>query len=210
MKKFLYLLISCLILTACKKKDNPAQIQTTFPFVKVGNQWNYKVTTPSGETEISQRITAKNNDNFFNIKLSFVGTQLPEVDAFWYADHDSFAKETEWPESKFKFVMLKKNADVGDEWDYFVPAPLDPSESDIFGIIKYKILEKNASLSILGKTYNDVYKINHTASSHDGYYMNYYLSLSTGILKIEGMAIQSIDGQISYHPTEDVLIYKNF
>lgn len=164
MKKIVFILISgllLLILFSCKQDEDREPEKPTFPFMKVGNQWNYRMITEAGETEISYMIADKTKENYFKVLLNFVGSELPSVDHFWYADQEIFTMATEWPDSELKFT--------------------------------------------------DVYKVRHTASSHPQFFADYFISLSSGIIKMEGMGYVRIDDdEIAYFPLEWQLKSKNF
>ncbi|MBD1433218.1 hypothetical protein H8B06_10300 [Sphingobacterium sp. DN00404] len=214
MKKIVFILISgllLLILFSCKRDEHQEPEEPTFPFMKVGNQWNYRLITEAGETEISYMIADKTKQNYFKVLLNFVGSELPAVDHFWYADQQTFTMATEWPDSDLKFTMLEKAAKVDDRWEYFVPAPLNPENDDLSGTITYEVIAVNATTIAIGKTFTDVYKVRHTASSHPQFYADYFISLSSGIIKMEGMGYVRIDDdEIAYFPLEWQLKSKNF
>ncbi|MBD1424600.1 hypothetical protein [Sphingobacterium arenae] len=214
MKKIVFIVVSGLLLLmlfSCKRDEDREPEKPTFPFMKVGNQWNYRMITEGGETEISYKIADKVQENYFKVLLNFVGSELPSVDHFWYADQEIFTMATGWPDSDLKFTMLEKDAKVGDRWEYFIPAPLDPEDDDLSGTITYKIIAVDASTTAIGKTFTDVYKVRHTASSHPQFYADYFISLSSGIIKMEGMGYVRIDDEeIAYFPLAWELKSKNF
>ncbi|PRD54143.1 hypothetical protein [Sphingobacterium gobiense] len=214
MKKIILILMSGLLLLtlfSCKRDEQQEPDKPTFPFMKVGNQWNYRMITEAGETEISYKIVDKTKESYFKVLLSFVDTELPAMDHFWYADQQTFTMVTGWPDNDLKFTMLGKDSKVGDRWEYFVPAPLDPEEDDLSGTITYKVIEANITAVAMGKTFTDVYKVRHTASSHPQFYADYFISLSSGIIKMEGMGYVRInDEEIEYFPLEWQLKSKNF
>ncbi|HLS94958.1 MAG TPA: hypothetical protein VK017_05315 [Sphingobacterium sp.] len=214
MKKATLILMAGLLLLAlfsCRQDEHQEPEKLAFPFMTVGNQWNYRMITEAGETEISYRIADKTKENYFRVLLNFVGSELPAVDHFWYADQQTFTMATDWPDSNLSFTMLVKDAKVGDRWEYFVPAPLDPENDDLSGAITYEVTAANTSVSAIGRTFTDVYKVRHTASSHPQFYSDYFISLSSGVIKMEGMGYVRIDGdEIEYFPSTWQLKSKNF
>jgi len=214
MKKIVLILMSgllLLILLSCKRDEHQELEKPTFPFMKVGNQWNYRMITEAGEAEISYKVVDKTQENYFKVLLNFVGSELPAMDHFWYADQQTFTMTTDWPDSNLKFTMLKRDAKVGDSWEYFIPAPLDPEDDDLSGTITYKVVEASTTIQAIGKTFTDVYKVRQTASSHPQFYADYFISHSSGIIKMEGMGYLRIDDEeIVYFPLEWRLKSKNF
>lgn len=213
MKKIVLIIMSGLLLLSCKRDENQVLDKGTFPFMRVGNQWNYLMVTEEGEAEVSYKILDKTEKDYFKILLSFPGSEFPVIDHFWYADKTTFSMVTAWPDNDIKFTMLKKDSKVNDSWEYFVPAPLDPEDDALSGVIIFKVLAINATVTAAGKTYSDVYKIRETASSHPDYYADYFISLSSGIVKMEGMGYMRIgeeEDDIVYFPLEWRLKSKNF
>lgn len=211
MKNSLLLLFTGLFLVACKRNEVPDLDKPGFPFMKIGHQWNYMLVTESGETEISYKITDHTKENYFKVLLSFVNTEFPVLDDYWHADETTFSMSTDWPNSNLKFTMLKKDSKVGDVWQYELP--LDPTGDDLSGTLKYSVVEVNSVVTAAGKTYSDVFKVRHTASSHPQYFADYFISKSGGIVKMQGMGYARIDEEepdIIYFPLEWKLKSKNF
>ncbi|MFD2549663.1 hypothetical protein ACFSR5_18610 [Sphingobacterium suaedae] len=212
MQKIAAMLLCVLTLCSCKDDGTPTLDSPTFPFMKVGNQWNYWLVTEEGQTEVSYKIADKTKESYFKVLLQFVEAEFPPVEHFWYADQTSFAMATDWPDSPLKLPMLKKGCKVGDRWSFDVPASPDPD--DLSGTLTYEIMAVNTSVDAAGTTYSDVYKIRHTATSHAEFYADYYISLSAGMIKMEGIGYVWIDGdeggELIYFPLEWRLKSKNF
>ena len=218
MRKILLILIAGTFVLSCKRDDSageePDKEKLAFPFMNVGNQWNYTMLTAEGNTEVSYKIVDKSKEGYFKVLLGFVGSEFPPVEHYWHADQKHFAMSTDWPESTEKFTLLKRDCKVGDHWQYFIPAPLDPKSDDLWGEITYKVLEANSKVSAMGQVFNDVYKIRHTASSYPQYFADYYISLSSAMIKLEGMGYVRIEDdegdRVEYFPLEWRLKSKNF
>ncbi len=211
--KFFLGLLAAILFVACKDSDKEPVLPTeqTFPFMKVGNQWNYVLKTDEGETEISYKIADKTKENYYKVMLDFVDSGLPAMEHYWFADATMFTMVTDWPDSPAKLTMLTKGCKVGDHWDYFVPASLDPEDDELSGNIRYKILEANVSMKIAGTTYTDVYTVHHTASSHPGYYTNFFISLLAGMLKADAVGYtRDENNELVYFPVDWILKSKNF
>nr|WP_294792932.1 hypothetical protein [uncultured Mucilaginibacter sp.] len=197
MKKALsFLIILTATLFSCKKSDNqqPEKLGDSYQPVTKGTYWKYttasgtSVRTMTGETAVFKgktyyKFTAEYN--YKDASVAYYGQQN--------ADYFIFSVEPVVGENEA--LHLKENAAVGDTWIQDVAAYNGIKVRNVG-----KIIEKNITHVVLGKTYNNVIHTQLLIQSSpsgstvysDAQTINYYIAKGIGIIDVNDSTGPSI------------------
>ena len=204
MSNFLLILIFAICGNRNYKADlSPASPE--FPFLKVGNEWHFRLKTSQAPTpmEVVYKILSIRDDGFIEVENSFPGLTSEKV--YWYADKSGFS-EIASPDDSYKLTLLKVNPVVNDTWTSTI------EEEGKTAVVTRTVVSLNESIQLPDKSFTkDCVKIHETMSTYPQYYKDLWVSRSNGIVYIKGKGFAEEDGSPPvYFDLEYVLLSKSF
>ena len=158
MTNYLLILIFTILAGRNDKTDlSPASPE--FPFLKVGNEWHFRMKTSQMPTpvEVVYKILSIRNDGFIEVENSIANLMSDNI--FWYADKNEFS-EIASPEDNYKLTLVKVNPVLNDTWSSSVE-----EEGKTF-VYTRKVISLNESIQLPDKSFSrDCIKVHETMST---------------------------------------------
>ncbi len=204
MTNYLLILIFTILAGRNDKTDlSPASPE--FPFLKVGNEWHFRMKTSQMPTpvEVVYKILSIRNDGFIEVENSIANLMSDNI--FWYADKNEFS-EIASPEDNYKLTLVKVNPVLNDTWSSSVE-----EEGKTF-VYTRKVISLNESIQLPDKSFSrDCIKVHETMSTYPQYYKDIWVSRNFGMVYIKGKGYAEEDGGPPvYFDLEYELISKSF
>ncbi|MFZ4261708.1 hypothetical protein ACFRAE_06680 [Sphingobacterium sp. HJSM2_6] len=211
---FITRIIILSVIISCTKKQervqNPAERKETFSFMREGNAWKYQFRIANRVYVGTYRIMERKN-NHYKIEQNFDPIfQFPAITSHWYADQHSFSMNSLGPGYHTHYDLIQIDKQPGEYWEYRLPGPEIKEGEFLSGVLSYILLEKNSSIHLGKNVYHDVIKIRQSASSHLRFYLDYYISMRYGLVKVEGNGFEWVANKLFYSPITIQLVDRNF
>jgi hypothetical protein len=168
MKKITFGVLFLAILgTSCKKSDpTPAPGETKFLTTAAGTTWNYKTSDLVGGTQTPYTLTSTDRDTTLNGRSYHVYTYSDANGSnseYYGISGNEYYQYTELasgiPPLEMKYLV--DNLNSGATWTQ--PLAISQTQQGVTlnfnATLRYSIVEKGSSLTIGGKTYNDLIKV---------------------------------------------------
>ena len=205
MANYLFILI---FLTICGGRNDKADLPAAspeFPFLKVGNEWHFRMKTSQTPTplEVIYKILSIRDDGYIEVENSFTGIGSEKI--YWYSDKNEFS-EIASPEDNYKLTLVKVNPVLNDTWSSTI------EEEGKTMVYTRTVVSLNESIQLPDKSFaKDCVKIHETISAYPQYYKDVWVSRSSGMVFIKGKGyVEEDDGPPKYFDLEYVLISKSF
>jgi hypothetical protein len=156
-----------LINVSCKKNSPTGDGNNSYMTTAPGTTWNYESIDNSAVTTSNYTLTSTSSDSTINARLYhiFTNTGSNGSSAEYYnvsgSDYYQYASlSTPLPLSELKYLV--DNIPSGTSWTEplaFTQTIAGAVTINFSAIVKYTIEEKGSTVSVGGKTYNDVIKV---------------------------------------------------
>jgi hypothetical protein len=166
MKKIILGCFCLLILTISCKKNKVGDENTSYMTTTAGTTWNYQTLDNAASTTTPYTLTSTSTDSTINARVYHVFTHTDasgstseyyNVSGSDYYQYTSLSAQL--PPLELKYLV--DNIATGTTWTQ--PLAVSQTQSGVTlnfnATLKYSIEEKGGSVSVAGKTYNNVIKV---------------------------------------------------
>ena len=170
--KLVIVVVLSLMFVGCSSDDTKPTTggSNPFPFVKVGNEWEYENNNDPDDC-FKSKIVSKNG-NVFRIELEKDGMSLPGGD-YWFANNTYWKKSTD-ASGNGGFVIFYKNYFVGQEWEF-----------DHYGSKTGEVVSVSETVTVPAGTFNNCIKVQISIGEGGIDYYYYWIDKNVGIIMVE-------------------------